>query len=77
MSIPVRSMNIVPEHKLWCVTGQNPEGREFEGGVLTWCYDKHDALHIKDMWEDRGYRNVQALKWTNAGEEEVQRIIGL
>ena len=36
--------NILPDDKLWCVSGSYAEG----GGILEWCYNQGDAEYLAE-----------------------------
>ena len=56
--------NIVPSHKLWCITGHSTTGGS---GVLEWCYDKADAESVlAEMRKDAQYKGLRAEKYRSS-----------
>jgi hypothetical protein len=55
--------DIVPDASLWCVSGLDRAG---PGGVLEWCVDEADALHVLEQMKrfPERFKNLAAQKWS-------------
>lgn len=60
-----RPCNITTDDKLWTVSGQTKNGKG--GGVIAWCIDSQDAVHVYDLVMISGlFKNVSWEKWQSS-----------